>query len=130
MYKIYTFYIYYTGMCPGLGEWWLHKGVLNLRNLISMLKLCLGFLVDTLLCVKRVGRPSIFIRAEVFSMIILSIVAFLPSSWQTSQLSRFGCETYGFSHDFSQFHRNITIHARTQLQKYRSKCHVTYKTSM
>ena len=26
-------------MCPGLGEWWLHKGVLNLRNLplITML---------------------------------------------------------------------------------------------
>ena len=20
----------YSGMCPGLGEWWLHKGVLNL----------------------------------------------------------------------------------------------------
>ena len=22
------------GMYPGLGEWWLHKGVLNLRNLM------------------------------------------------------------------------------------------------
>ena len=21
-------------MCPGLGEWWLHKGVLNLQNLV------------------------------------------------------------------------------------------------
>ena len=41
-----------SGMCPGLGEWWLHKGVLNLRKLISMLKSCLGFLVDTLFCVK------------------------------------------------------------------------------
>ena len=40
---------YIPGMCPGLGELWLHKGVLNL---ISMLKLCLGFLVDTLFCVK------------------------------------------------------------------------------
>ena len=26
--------ICYEGMCPGLGEWWLHKGVLNLRNLV------------------------------------------------------------------------------------------------
>ena len=23
-----------TGMCPGLGEWWLHKEVSNLRNLV------------------------------------------------------------------------------------------------
>ena len=36
-----------AGMCPGLGEWWLHKGVLNFQNLISMLNLC-RFLVDTL----------------------------------------------------------------------------------
>ena len=21
-------------MCPGLGEWWLHKGVLNIRNFV------------------------------------------------------------------------------------------------
>ena len=21
-------------MCPGLGEWWLHKGVLNLQNFV------------------------------------------------------------------------------------------------
>ena len=36
-----------TGMCLGLEQWWLHKGVLNLQNLlslISMLKLCLEFL--------------------------------------------------------------------------------------
>ena len=26
-----------TGMCPGLGEWWLHKWALNLQNLVSML---------------------------------------------------------------------------------------------
>ena len=24
----------HTGMCPGLGEWWLHKEVINLRNLV------------------------------------------------------------------------------------------------
>ena len=29
-----------------------------------MLKLCLGFLVDTLLCVKRLARLSIFIHAS------------------------------------------------------------------
>ena len=28
-----------SGMCPGLGEWWLHKEVLNLQNLIWILNL-------------------------------------------------------------------------------------------
>ena len=56
-------------MCPGLGEQWLHKGVLNLRNLISMLKLCLGFLVDTLLCVKWLARLSVFIHADILVLV-------------------------------------------------------------
>ena len=51
--------------CPGLGEWWLHKRVLNVRNLTSMLKLCLGFLVDALFCVKWLARLSIFIHADI-----------------------------------------------------------------
>ena len=54
--------VHIPGMCPGVGEWWLHKGVLNLRNLISM---CLGFLVDTLFCVKWLARLSIFIHANI-----------------------------------------------------------------
>ena len=56
-------------MCPGL-EWWLHKGVLNLRNSISMLKLCLGFLVDTLFCVKWLARLS---WSEILVVVILSV---------------------------------------------------------
>ena len=47
----YTVIIVYPGMCLGLEEWWLHKGFLNLQNL-SMLKLCLEFLVDIMFCVK------------------------------------------------------------------------------
>ena len=29
-----------TGMCPGLGEWWLYKGVLNLRIPCGHFGLC------------------------------------------------------------------------------------------
>ena len=46
-------------MCPGLEEWWLHKGVFNLQNLLSliaMLKLYLEFLVDIMFCVKWLAR--------------------------------------------------------------------------
>ena len=56
-------------MCPGLGEWWLHKVVLNLQDLISMFKLCLGFLVDTLFCVEWLARLSIFIHADILVLV-------------------------------------------------------------
>ena len=47
-------------------EWWLHKGVLNPQNLISMLKLCLGFLVYTL---KWLARLRIFIHADILVLV-------------------------------------------------------------
>ena len=63
-----------TGMCLGLEEWWLHKGVLNLQNLLSlmcMLKLCLEFLVDIMFCVKwlyiRSKTPNILVLVSEFS---------------------------------------------------------------
>ena len=68
-------------MCPGLGEWWLHKGVLNLRNLISMLKLCLGFLVDTLFCVKWLARLSIFIHDDILVLVSEFLVVVILSEW-------------------------------------------------
>ena len=51
-----------SGMCPGLGEWWLHKEVLNLQ---TMLKLCLEFLVNTLFYVKWLAEISIFNHADI-----------------------------------------------------------------
>ena len=63
-------------MCP---EWWLHKGVLNL---ISMLKLCLGFLVDTLFCVKWLARLSIFIHADILVLVSeFVVVVILSEQW-------------------------------------------------
>ena len=59
-------------MCPGLGEWWLHKEISNLRNLvifIFMLKLCLGFLVDTVFCAQWLARLSIFIHADTLVLV-------------------------------------------------------------
>ena len=35
-----------TGMCPGLREWWLQNGVLNLHNLVifkALYQLCPGY---------------------------------------------------------------------------------------
>ena len=69
-------------MCPGLGEWWLHKEVLNLQNSISMLKLCLGFLVDTLFCVKWLARLSVFIHADILVLVSEFVVVFCLSGGQ------------------------------------------------
>ena len=64
----------------GLGEWWLHKGGLNLQTIISMLKLCLGFLVDTFLFyVKWLARLNIFIHADI--LVLVSVVAILSEQW-------------------------------------------------
>ena len=54
-----------AGMCPGLGERWLHKEILNLATgciyaQTSMLKLCLGLLVHTLFCVKMANKTKHF----------------------------------------------------------------------
>ena len=78
-------------MCPGLGEWWLHKGVLNLRNLISMLKLCLGFLVDSLFCIKWLVRLSIFIYADILVLISEFVVVVIISEWWLFYLSGGRC---------------------------------------
>ena len=65
-------------MCPGLGEWWLHKKVfksLKLNDLISMPNLC-GFLIDTLFCAKWLGRLNIFIHAAI-SVLVSEFVVVL-----------------------------------------------------
>ena len=57
-----------------------------------MLKLCLGFLVDTLFCVKWLARLSIFIHADnlvlvsevVVVVVVLSEWWSVPSTVQTS----------------------------------------------
>ena len=59
----------------------LHKEVLNLRNLISMLKLCLGFLVDILFCVKWLARLSIFIHADILVLVSEYVVVVILSEW-------------------------------------------------
>ena len=56
-------------MYPGLGEWWLHEGVLNLRTLVIFNIYVQGFLVDTLFCVKWLARLSIFIHADILVLV-------------------------------------------------------------
>ena len=68
-------------MSPGLREWWLHKEVLNLQNLISKLSLCLGFLVDTLFCVKWLAKLSIFIYVDILVLVSELVVVVILSEW-------------------------------------------------
>ena len=74
-------------MHAGLGQWWLHKGILNLRNLVIfnsyvyMFALCLGFLVDTLFCVKWLARLSIFIHVDILVLVNEFVVVVILSEW-------------------------------------------------
>ena len=47
----------------------LHKQVSNLRNLLSMLKLCPRFHVDTLFCVKWLARLSVCTHADILVLV-------------------------------------------------------------
>ena len=78
-------------MCPGLGEWWLHNGILNLPNLISMFKLCLGFYVDTIFCVKWLAKLSIFIHADILVLVSEFVVVVILSEWWLFYLSGGRC---------------------------------------
>ena len=71
-------------MCPGLGEWWLHKEVSNLQNLVIFniyVQLCLGFLVDTLFCIKWLARLSIFIPGDILVLFSEFVVVVILSEW-------------------------------------------------
>ena len=46
-----------------------------------MLKLCLGFLVDTLFCVKWLARLSIFILADILVLVSEFLVVVILSEW-------------------------------------------------
>ena len=69
-------------MCPGLGEWWLHKGVLNLQNLVifniyaqTVSRIpCRHFVF----CVKWLG---IFIHADILVLVSEFVVVVILSEW-------------------------------------------------
>ena len=46
-----------------------------------MLKLCLGFLVDTLFCVKWLAKLSIFILADILVLVSEFLVVVILSEW-------------------------------------------------
>ena len=46
-----------------------------------MLKLCLGFLVDTLFCVKWLARLSIFIHADILVLVSGFVVVVILFEW-------------------------------------------------
>ena len=71
-------------MCPGLGEWWLHKIGLNLRNLV-----CTGPYAQTVsripcrhfvLC-KMASKLSIDIIVLVSDFVVLVRVVIILSEW-------------------------------------------------
>ena len=46
-----------------------------------MLKLCLGFLIGTLFCVKWLARLSIFIHADILVLVSEFVVVVILSEW-------------------------------------------------
>ena len=50
--------------------------------IFNMLKLCLGFLVDTLFCVKWLARLSIFIHADIIVLVSEFVVVVILSDCQ------------------------------------------------
>ena len=56
-----------------------------------MLKLSLGFLVDTLFCVKWLARLSIFIHADIVVLVSKFVVVVILSEWWLFYLSGGRC---------------------------------------
>ena len=61
------------------------NGVLNLHNLVifnlSILPLCLGFLVDTSFCVKWLAKLSIDIHTDILVLVSELVVVVILSEW-------------------------------------------------
>ena len=57
-----------------------------------MLKLCLGFLVDTLFHVKWPARLSIFTQADILSLVSEFVVVVIISEWWSFCLSGGRCQ--------------------------------------
>ena len=71
-------------MCPGLGEWWLHKGIINLRNLVIFN--IYAQTVSRIPCrhfvyVKWLARLSIFICADILVLVSGFVVVVILSQW-------------------------------------------------
>ena len=70
-------------MCPGLGEWWLHKDVFNLRDLVIF-----NIYAQTVskipcrLCVKWLARLSIFIHDNIIVLVSEFVVVVVLSDCQ------------------------------------------------
>ena len=59
-----------------------------------MLKLCLGFLVDTLFCVQWLARLSSFIDADILVLVSEFVVVVILSEWWSVHVDHCGeCST-------------------------------------
>ena len=77
----------YTGMCPDLGEWWLHKGVLNVRNLVIFNIYAQTACRHFYFCVKWLARLSTFIHTDILVLVSESVVVVILSEWWLFYLS-------------------------------------------
>ena len=71
-------------MCPGLREWWLHKGPLNLQNLVIFKMYTQTVFRNPcryFVCVKWLARLSIFIHADILVLISEFVVVVILSEW-------------------------------------------------
>ena len=85
-----------------------------------MLKLSLGFLVDTLFCVKWLARLSIFIHADIVVLVSEFVVVVILSEWWLFYLSGGWCRPLPTTVGTSLVHMNtheLNIH-NTSLSAY------------
>ena len=68
-------------MCPGLGEWWLHEGVLNLQNLVIFN--IYAQIVSSIPCrhFKVASMNKHFILADILVLVSEFVVVVILSQW-------------------------------------------------
>ena len=70
-------------MCPGLGEWWLHKGVLNLMifNIYAQTVARIPCRHFTLCKVHVASKTKHFIHADILVLVSEFVVVVILSEW-------------------------------------------------
>ena len=95
-----------------------------------MLKLCLGFLVDTLFCVNWLARLSIFIHADILVLVSEFVVVVILSKWWLFYLSSGQCRalpiTVGTSLQTKTKMFNINVNCADYMHKSVMKPNTVY----
>ena len=86
-----------------------------------MLKLCLGILVDTLLCVKWLARLSIFIHADILVLVSEFVVVVFLSEWWSVPTTADHCGHINYQHIYVKLLSKVscrTVFGNTKFKYY------------